>query len=54
MGAETLIHARTATGGDIRVVVPREMRVKIGESLNLRPDPKQTHFFGEDGKAVRT
>ena len=53
MGAETLIHARTVTGGDIRVVVPRDMRVKIGESLHLRPDPKQTHFFGADGKAVR-
>jgi multiple sugar transport system ATP-binding protein len=53
MGAETLIHARTASGGDIRVVVPREKRVRIGEALNLRPDPRQTHFFGEDGKAVR-
>jgi multiple sugar transport system ATP-binding protein len=54
MGAETLIHARTASGGDIRVVVPRDRRVTVGEALNLRPDPKQTHFFGEDGKAVRT
>jgi ABC-type sugar transport system ATPase subunit len=54
MGAETLIHARTASGGDIRVVVPRDRRVKVGEPLNLRPDPKQTHFFAEDGKAVRT
>jgi multiple sugar transport system ATP-binding protein len=53
MGAETLIHARTAAGGDIRVVVPRDQRVKVGEALNLRPDPRQTHFFGEDGKAVR-
>ena len=53
MGAETLIHARTAAGGDIRVVVPRDKRVKVGEALHLRPDPRQTHFFGEDGKAVR-
>ena len=53
MGAETLIHARTAAGGDIRVVVPREKRIKVGEALHLRPDPRQTHFFGEDGKAVR-
>lgn len=53
MGAETLIHARTKIGDDIRVVVPREMRVKGGETLHLRPDPRQTHFFGEDGKAVR-
>ena len=54
MGAETLIHARTKNGGDIRVVVPREMRIKTGETLHLKPDPRQTHFFGDDGKAVRT
>jgi multiple sugar transport system ATP-binding protein len=54
MGAETLIHARTKTGGDIRVVVQSGQRVKIGEILHLKPDPKQTHFFGENGKAVRS
>jgi multiple sugar transport system ATP-binding protein len=53
MGAETLVHARTPGGADIRVVVPREMRIKTGEALHLRPDPKQTHIFAEDGKALR-
>ena len=53
MGAETLVHARTKGGNDIRVVVPREKRVKVGEALHLRPDAAQTHVFGEDGKAVR-
>ena len=53
MGAETLVHARTKLGGDIRVVVPRAQRIKIGEVLHLKPDPKQTHFFGENGRAVR-
>jgi multiple sugar transport system ATP-binding protein len=53
MGAETLIHARTKDGPEIRAVVPREARVKVGEILHLRPDPAQTHVFGEDGKAVR-
>jgi multiple sugar transport system ATP-binding protein len=53
MGAETLIHARTKTGGDIRVVVPRDKRMKVGEVMHLMPDPAQTHVFGEDGKAVR-
>jgi multiple sugar transport system ATP-binding protein len=33
MGAETLVHARTKTGGDIRVVVQRDQRVKIGEVM---------------------
>lgn len=53
MGAETLIHARTKEGHEIRVVVPREKRVKHGEALILKLDPTQTHVFGNDGKAVR-
>jgi ABC-type sugar transport system ATPase subunit len=53
MGAETLIHARTKTGSDIRVVVPREKKVKVGEALHLVPDPRQTHIFAANGKAVR-
>jgi ABC-type sugar transport system ATPase subunit len=53
MGAETLVHARTKTGSDIRVVVPREKRVRTGEALHLVPDRAQTHLFAEDGKAVR-
>src|SRR3954454_21985064 len=53
MGAETLIHARTRTGSDIRVVVPRDKRVRTGEALHLVPDPAQTHVFAGDGKAVR-
>jgi multiple sugar transport system ATP-binding protein len=53
MGAETLIHARVNNGPEIRAVVPREKRVKLGEVLHLLPDPAQTHVFGEDGNAVR-
>ena len=53
MGAETLIHARTAAGGEIRVVVPRDRRVKVGEALHLMPEAGQVHLFAEDGKAVR-
>jgi ABC-type sugar transport systems, ATPase components len=53
MGAETLIHARTRTGNDIRVVVARDKKVKTGEALHLVPDPAQTHVFAENGKAVR-
>ncbi|MCU0906922.1 MAG: ABC transporter ATP-binding protein [Rhodobacteraceae bacterium] len=53
MGAETLIHARTSGGGDIRVVVPRDRRVKVGEALHLMPEAGQVHVFGTDGKAVR-
>jgi multiple sugar transport system ATP-binding protein len=53
MGAEILVHARTPSGGEIRVVIPREKRVAVGEALHLVPDPAQTHVFGEDGTAVR-
>jgi multiple sugar transport system ATP-binding protein len=53
MGAETLVHARTPTGSDIRVVVARDKKVKTGEALHLVPDPAQTHVFAGDGKAVR-
>jgi multiple sugar transport system ATP-binding protein len=53
MGAETLIHAKLPAGGEIRAVVPRDKRVKIGETLHLKLDASQTHVFGEDGKAVR-
>ncbi|MCB1379803.1 MAG: ABC transporter ATP-binding protein [Alphaproteobacteria bacterium] len=54
MGAETLIHARSASGGDIRVVVSRDKKIKMGESLHLMPDAGQVHIFGQDGKAVRS
>jgi multiple sugar transport system ATP-binding protein len=54
MGAETLIHARGASGQDLRVVVPRDKRVRIGEALHLRCDPRQTHIFDEAGRAVRS
>jgi ABC-type sugar transport system ATPase subunit len=53
MGAETLIHARTRAGSDIRVVVPREKKVTTGEVLHLIPEPAQTHIFAENGQAVR-
>ena len=53
MGAETLFHVRSG-GLDIRVVVPRTQRIKVGETLHMRPDPTQTHVFGDDGKAVRS
>ncbi|MEO1092832.1 MAG: ABC transporter ATP-binding protein [Pseudomonadota bacterium] len=53
MGAETLVHARTEMEGDVRVVVPRDRRVRGGETLGLRPDPLQTHVFKSSGEAAR-
>jgi multiple sugar transport system ATP-binding protein len=54
MGAETLIHARGAAGQDIRVVLPRDRRMKVGETIHLACDPRQTHIFDSNGKAVRS
>jgi multiple sugar transport system ATP-binding protein len=53
MGAETLIHARTAGGSDIRFVVPRTHRVRVGETLHLKANDRQTHVFDAEGRAVR-
>ncbi len=53
MGAETLIHARTVNGDDIRVVLPRARRVAVGETLHLVPEAGQTHVFDDAGRAVR-
>jgi len=52
MGAETLIHARNNSDTEIRVVVPRERRVRIGDVLHLVPDVGQTQLFSEQGKAI--
>jgi multiple sugar transport system ATP-binding protein len=54
MGAETLIHARTPLGSDLRVVVPREIKVKSGDALSFRTDARETHVFDGSGNAVRT
>jgi multiple sugar transport system ATP-binding protein len=54
MGAETLVHARGETGQDLRVVLPRERRLRVGETVHLRCDPRQTHVFAESGQAVRS
>jgi ABC-type sugar transport system ATPase subunit len=52
MGAETLVHVRSG-GLDIRVVVPREIRLKPGQVVHLACDPGQVHFFDADGRAVQ-
>ncbi len=52
MGAETLIHVRIG-GLDMRVVVPREIRVRPGHVIHLTCDPSQLNVFDDTGKAVR-
>lgn len=51
MGAETLLHART-DGGNVRVVVDRSKKVKVGERLNIVPKADQTLVFGKDEQLV--
>lgn len=52
MGAETLIHLRDGDQ-DLRVVVPRDVKAKEGEQLNLLCDPAQVHIFDNNDQAVR-
>lgn len=52
MGAETLFHIRSGPL-DIRVVVPREIRVRPGHTVHLACDPTQVHFFDAEGRAVQ-
>ena len=53
MGAETLIHVRVGEL-DMRVVVPREIRVRPGHVVHLACDPGQVNIFDDSGKAVRS
>ena len=53
MGAETLVHARTERGHEIRFVVSRAVKVRVGEPLHLKANPRQIHVFDADGRAVR-
>ena len=53
MGAETLIHVRVGEL-DMRVVVPREIRVRPGHVVHLAADPGQLNMFDANGKAVRS
>ncbi|MCP4384039.1 MAG: ABC transporter ATP-binding protein [Hyphomicrobiales bacterium] len=52
MGAETLFHVRSG-GLEVRVVVPRDIRVPPGHVIHLTCDPGQVRFFDADGRAVQ-
>jgi multiple sugar transport system ATP-binding protein len=51
MGHETLVHGAEA-GRDIRVVVPRGVRVAAGARLHLRLKPNQLHLFDPAGRRI--
>ena len=51
MGHETLVHGAEA-GRDIRVVVPRGVRIGAGARLHLRPKPNQLHLFDPAGRRI--
>jgi ABC-type sugar transport system ATPase subunit len=53
MGAETLIHLRAGVL-DMRVVVPRQIRVQPGHTIHLTCDPSQVNIFDASGIAVRS
>ncbi len=52
MGAETLVHL-IEDGHAVRLVMPREQRVDIGDRLHLRCRSGQEHVFNTTGELVR-
>ena len=51
MGAETLVHLLHGEQ-DLRVVVDRTIRLKVGEQAHLRFEPGSVHLFDESGRRV--
>ena len=45
LGSTLLVHARSDGGDDLRVLVPAETPVTIGESIGVRIDRRRVHLF---------
>jgi len=53
MGAETLVHLKDETDIAFRLVVKRDRRVALGETMHFSCRPGQVHVFDQQGQAVR-
>ncbi len=52
LGAETVLHMRAAEKQTLLAVVPGQPEVSAGQTVHLRFDRAQLHFFDKDGKRV--
>ncbi|MEJ1158965.1 ABC transporter ATP-binding protein [Prosthecomicrobium sp. N25] len=53
LGAETVVHGRTAEGQKILAVLAGQERLAMGDTIALTFDRSQTHAFDKDGLRVR-
>jgi ABC-type sugar transport system ATPase subunit len=49
LGAETVVHCRTAGDASLLAVLPGQERLVPGDRIRLDFSPEQTHAFGSDG-----
>ena len=52
MGSEILVHIKI-NESTFRSVLSRSHKLKIGDSINLKPKLGQVHLFNKDGKVIR-
>ena len=52
LGAETLIHGRTAAGDAVLAMVPEQVQPEPGAQLSLVHDPADAHHFDADGLRI--
>ena len=52
MGSEILVHVKI-NESTFRSVLSRSHKLKIGDSINLKPKIGQVHLFNKDGKVIR-
>ena len=52
MGSEILVHVKI-NNSTFRSVLSRSHKLKIGDSINLKPKLGQVHLFNKDGKVIR-
>ena len=51
MGAEVLLHVKIKDT-TFRTVQSRSHKIKLGDTIHLRPKKGQVHLFGNDGKVI--
>ena len=54
LGSDTFLYVDVADIGTLTARCPGEMRVAVGDTVGLAPDPQHLHRFDKDGKAIRS
>ena len=51
MGSEVLLHVNS-NEASFRTVQSRSHKIKVGNTIHLRPKKSQVHLFNKDGKVI--